>query len=38
VDPQAPLEEFERVAAQHAVFRVLADSPRSTTGAPPASS
>jgi hypothetical protein len=27
VDPQAPLEEFERVAAQHAVFRVRADSP-----------
>lgn len=33
VDPQAPLEEFERVAAQHAVFRVRADSPRSNDNA-----
>jgi hypothetical protein len=32
VDPRAPLEEFERVAAQHAVFRVRADSPRSNDG------
>ena len=32
VDTKAPLEEFERIAAQYPVFRIGADSPRPERG------